>query len=350
MVMDRRAALVLLHQQNLYTWIRIMTAATSARWALTIMRSRILIVTRYLLEQDKLMRDIMTSPAQLIFLQSCPPHMFQRFQSEETLEADAGRPLVDFIMNGDSEFGLAVLGRKGYFSRFSDGGLQVLGKWAVYYVTIHFVVPLCNIVALPVATVVALPEARWSTEPADTVIEFLTKRNVRLFGMQFSQNDDIPDLSSVAQVLAWQPYLADGASEMVAPAVLCAVGNISSVRRLFELDDKTTWQVRTERESPTDKPLAQCPTLTNGLKPMCPWLSAPSSGTLMQVLPASNQKPLKAWFPEVTKLMVFLGSNSRRGATRFSKKQAVKGKGKAKQSSGQSGDSQPSARGNEPVS
>ena len=210
---------------------------------------------------------------------------------------------------------------------------------------------MCNIVALPVATVVALPETRQVERQRQGMMDFLAKQQVRLFGLQFSHGTDIPDISSGAKVLAWEPYLSDGAKEYVAPAILCAVGNIASVRRLYEPGDNTTWAVRTQSESPADQPLSRCPNLTATLQ-----ATSTAVATVMQVLPGSKQKEPKVRHPEVMKLMAFLGNTSRRGDQRFQKKDAKKdarkgnGKGKANKSRKQGDDSQHSARGNEPVS
>ena len=104
------------------------------------------------------MQDWMTAPGQLIFLQSCPPQLYARLLSGESPSVVTERPNANFIMSGDCEYGVAVMGRSSVFSHFTDAGLELFNEWALWHCTIHLRQPMCNIVALPVATVVALPE------------------------------------------------------------------------------------------------------------------------------------------------------------------------------------------------
>ena len=83
--------------------------------------------------------------------------------------------------------------------------------------TLHFRFPLCNIVSLPVATVVARKEplvvignSDGDEPPPQGVIEFLEQWKARVFGMHFSHAADIPEHNGGMRVLAWYPYMVDG--------------------------------------------------------------------------------------------------------------------------------------------
>ena len=305
--------------------------------------------------QDKLLNDLMTSPGQLIFLQSVPPPLFDRIKratsNRVSTEAESNNRGNDegwslFIMGGDSEHGMVVLGRASMFTQFSDTGTEYVrgNKWVVWYGTLHLRQPLCNIVALPVATVMAL-----SAACAQGVIEVLEQRNVRLFGMQFARATDVPEHNGDMQVLAWQPHMADGLA-YVAPAVLCALGPVSYVQRLHTIDDRANWPSLTSRHCPLDYvELSDCHNLKGSFK-----VTSTACGQGMQVLPCSIEKAARMRFREVNKLMAFMGSVSRRTEQRFQKKhdyaRAGRGKGKPSKGGGKANDRKREGRnGNTPL-
>ena len=284
--------------------------------------------------QDQLLHDMMTSPGQLIFLQSVPPQIFDRIKdassgvkdtAAEGSHAETKRRWAQFIVDGDKELGVAVMGRTSVFARVSLSETKTFDNWALWCGTFHFKQPLCNIVAIPVATVVAHQGQGGQPVPASAsqaVMEFLTQRDVRVVGIQFSTAVDVPYPTSDMHVLAWQPYKDKvGDLAFVAPAVICAMGPIASVRRLHELGDRATWPVHTLNSIPPARELSGCPKLNE-------ILAAPPNASCcegMQVLPCSIEKRANVQFPQAIKLMVFFGRSSRRGGKRWDKKPGVKG-------------------------
>ena len=149
------------------------------------------------------------------------------------------------------------------------------------------------------------------------------RRKVRLFGMGVSQHHEGPHHEDCMTVLAWQPVVAD-AQEAVLPGLLCALGPVQGVLRLRDADDSAAWP-RIEDFPACAAPEPLSANLRENLK-----LTRDAEGKGMQTLPASKEKKVQHHFPGVVKLLVFMGTISRRAPQRFQRRDQKPQKGQSK--------------------
>ena len=318
--------------------------------------------------QDRMIRDIDVSPAQLILMQAAPSALIDAMQMTAEHAASSGQVAVtvadgrtdepsgrgygphpptitigkwlvhtddhDNITRGYLPHGLVIMCRASTISHISDTGSQYCDGWVVWHGTIHFRKLLYNIATLKVATVVArsgdaatVPASFLRKRGLPGVMEFLREQNVRLVGMSLVPDDetepisDVPDGASMqpATMLAWRPEVAYTGAHCVRPSIIFALGTVTVYKRLYHPDEPQAWPTYDTPNACPVEYLESCPNLVdmmndgraNGLPTFV--LERRSADHVM--LPGSTEKTCRIEFTAASKLLVFLGNKTRRTQT-----------------------------------